>query len=655
MYSSIEESERADVISLCYWPLLRLAKELSIPLGIEASGYTLEAIAAIDNSWIEELRSQAKRGLCEFIGSGYCQLIGPLVPADVNKANLELGHDTYEKLLGLRPKVALVNEQAYSAGLIQNYLDAGYRAVVMEWDNPSAMHKEWPATWRYLPQNACGYHGEVIPVIWNKSLAFQQFQRYVHGDQDLDQYLAYLHSHLSERVRAFPLYGNDVEVFDYRPGRFATEPLLKGLGEWKRVEALFRNLKQDERFSFISPSRVLELLGEPDAGNHIHLESAAQPVPVKKQEKYNLGRWALSGRDDTGINSACFRLYRVLKNSLKVDSSDWRELCYLWSSDFRTHITDKRWAEYSERLAAFKNKFMILESEQETGSNGNHSLSRQSRNSLGSGDCIVKKEKHLLIFEGDALLLKLNTRKGMAVDGLWLEDKNGHPLLGTLRHGYYDNIRFGADWYSGHLVMELLGKPKITDLEPIEPVVESYSEGLVVKAKILTSLGAITKSIFIDPGLPAIKLSYETDWAKMPFGSFRLGFLTLHPKSFARETLFFATNNGGYKAEYFKLAGASVDHGAPVSFLVSSGSGLGLTEGWVMLGDASRCLQVSINQNLAALIGLVRYQEIDGSYFFRLAFSASELDDTVKENHFTTTRRRYELSVKLFETKDEKL
>jgi hypothetical protein len=44
-------------------------------------------------------------------------------------ANLRLGMEAYERLLGLRPEVALINEQAYSAGLVSLYREAGYRAV----------------------------------------------------------------------------------------------------------------------------------------------------------------------------------------------------------------------------------------------------------------------------------------------------------------------------------------------------------------------------------------------------------------------------------------------------------------------------------------------------------------------------------------------
>ena len=142
-YSSIEEDQRPEVIRNCYWPLLRMAKELGLPFGIEAAGFTLETVAAIDPSWIGELKRLIDEGPCEFVGSGYSQIIGPLVPAEVNAANLRIGNRVYRELLGIQPGIALVNEQAYSAGLIRHYLDNGYRGIVMEWDNPSRFHPGW--------------------------------------------------------------------------------------------------------------------------------------------------------------------------------------------------------------------------------------------------------------------------------------------------------------------------------------------------------------------------------------------------------------------------------------------------------------------------------------------------------------------------------
>ena len=126
-FSSIEEEQRATVVRDCYRPLLALAKQH--PIGIEATAYTLEAIRKADPAWLEDLAALIRDGKVEFIGSGYAQAIGPLLPADVVAANLRLGNQAYREMLGVTPKLALVNEQAYAGGLVAQYLDALKRTM----------------------------------------------------------------------------------------------------------------------------------------------------------------------------------------------------------------------------------------------------------------------------------------------------------------------------------------------------------------------------------------------------------------------------------------------------------------------------------------------------------------------------------------------
>ncbi len=127
-------------------------------------------------------------GRIELIGSGYSQMIGPLVPARVTAENLRLGNAIYEKRLGTKPRLALVNEQAYSAGLVGLYLDAGYHALIMDYDNPAAAHPEWPAQTAFRPARAQGTDDRSIALIWSNTTAFQQLQRFAHGDITLEAY-----------------------------------------------------------------------------------------------------------------------------------------------------------------------------------------------------------------------------------------------------------------------------------------------------------------------------------------------------------------------------------------------------------------------------------------------------------------------------------
>ncbi len=632
-YSSIEEEQRPQVIQRCYWPLLRLARRYGLPFGIEASAYTLQAVAEIDRSWIDELRALTTTGLCEFVGSGYAQIIGPLVPAEVDAHNLRLGNEAYQELLGFRPTIALVNEQAYSAGLLQHYKDAGYKAIVMEWDNPARWHPDWSPEWRYLPQVACGQHGEELPIIWNKSIAFQKFQRYAHNEDELPEYLDYLAKHIGHEERAFPLYGNDVEVFDFRPGRYQTEPTLKTESEWHRIDVLLQQLLADKRYRLIPPSQVLALMGSPSAAQRLHLETAQDPVPVKKQEKYNLNRWAVTGRNDLAINTACRRIYEALRKDTRHDDALWRELCYLWSSDFRTHITEKRWVAYLDRLRSFEERIGIQASYlHRTDGHRTERLHAQHASFESVDGFDIRREGRWLSVETDAMKAVFNCRRGLAIDSLTVKRVSERPLLGTIPHGYYQDIALGADFYSGHLILETPGRPKVTDLEPVEPEISAGDQPGVVMLRgcVNTSLGPVAKTIWVTRD-GQLRLSFELQWEQLPLGSLRLGHITMHPEAFDSGSLFFETHNGGVLPERFVLGEKSIEHGRSVSFLVSSSSSLGMTEGVLQMGDRERAIVIQTPLDQACVVAQMTYLPVQGSFFYRASFSAAELDDTCRQ------------------------
>ncbi|MEW6659545.1 MAG: glycoside hydrolase family 57 [Thermodesulfobacteriota bacterium] len=652
-YSAVEEEQRPEVLERCYWPLLRLARELNLPLGIEASGYTLETVQALDPAWVEELRVLVTQGDCEFIGSGYAQIIGPLVPAPVNAMNLRLGHEVYEQLLGIRPRIALVNEQAYAAGLVQHYLEAGYRALIMEWNNPAHYHPEWDRGWLYAPQWAGGVNGEAIPVIWNHAIAFQKFQRFAHREMELAEYLDYLAGHLQPAAgddgRSIPgalsLYGNDVEIFDFRPGRYHTEPQIQGREEWQRLGLLFRTLRDDPRFHLVPPSRVLALLQGPQAPR-LHLESPEQPIPVKKQPKYNITRWAVTGRDDLGINTACWRLYRALEKSPQPLPDAWRTLCYLWSSDFRTHITARRWSKYQKELRRWQRQLRVTPESSAPAPKGlipgpgpgaqtprfraAAPASPQGRRRRPHG--MIRRQGLYLDLETDAVKARFNCRRGLALEALSFPGRFSAPLLGTLPHGYYEAISLGADYYSGHNIVDIPAYRRVTDLNPCEPrwrvLYTPDGQVVQVQSRIPTELGPVHKRWDIYCSRPRLELHLSFSWPALPLATWRTGILTLIPGSWSREFLYYQTHNGGYGLETFPLAGRHVDHTASVSALISASHGLGGTGGVVILGDGERRLRVGFDQAQAAVMPMLTYQETGEQFFCRLLFSLGELDET---------------------------
>jgi hypothetical protein len=655
-YSAVEEEQRPQVLERCYWPLLRLAKELDLPLGIEASGYTLEAIQALDPAWVAALHGLTSKGACEFIGSGYTQLIGPLAPALVNTMNLRLGHEVYERLLGRRPRIALINEQAFAAGLVRHYLDAGYQALIMEWDNPAHRHPEWDRGWLYYPQLACGVNGESIPVIWNHAISFQKFQRFAHGEMELDEYLDYLTGHLQGVTAGHPgepqgflsLYGSDGEVFDFRPGRYNTEAHIHPQGEWQRLAALFQTLKHDPRFRLVPPSRALTLAPGAHTSRHLHLESPEEPIPVKKQPKYNITRWAVTGRDDLGINTACWRLYRALEQNPQPPADAWRTLCYLWSSDFRTHITPRRWRRYQRQLRRFQQQLQVTPAGGAPSSQG--LITDQPAQAQAPGfravhpasprgvsrhlNMMIRRQGLFLDLETDTLKARFNCRRGLTLEALSFPGLFSVPLLGTLPHGYYEAISLGADFYSGHSIVEIPAHRRITDLNPCEPRWrEIYTpDGRVVQlqSRIPTELGPVHKRWDLYCSQQRLDLHLGFSWPQLPLATWRTGILTLIPDSWSQKSLYYQTHNGGYDPETFPLAGRAVDHAAAVSTLVSASHGLGGTQGLVILGDGERRLQVAFDPAQAAAMPMLTYQETGKQFFCRLLFSLGELDETCR-------------------------
>jgi hypothetical protein len=620
-FSSIEEERRGEVIARCYWPLLKLAEYHVI--GLEISGYTLEEIAARDPAWIARARALIAQGRIELIGSGYSQMIGPLVPARVTAENLRLGLEFYETHLGVRPSLALVGEQAYSAGLVGLYLDAGYHALIMDYDNPAAHHPEWPAETAYRPQRALGADGRSIALIWSNTTAFQQLQRRVHGDISLEAYLRFVRQRRGQTPRALCLYASDAEIFDFRPGRFRTEEKLSDDSEWRRIEDAFTALDNP----LCKPSDILNLF--PGDGAPLRLESAACPVPVKKQRKYNLARWAVTGRDNLAINAGCQRIH----DGMLADetNADWKELCYLWASDFRTHLTERRWTSYRSRLAAAEARW-----------------SAPLPSAFAVPDASPVIERHIAI-ETPSLRATIDRRRGLAIESLHFRG-HAHPTLGGLPHGFFDAIALQADWYTGDSVFEAPGEHKVTDLEWCETRIGRSEQGdMLVFGRIETPKGLIEKRLRFCAAAPRVEFDLSFDWPDAGKGVLRLGHFTLLPHAFDAAALRLATCNGG-GPERFALAGEHVDYGAAVSFLVSSSHGLGLSEGWAEIGDGKTSLRIEVDRTTAPLLGLLTHRatrESNGrdSLFCQLVLSAQELDDTSKPSAYAPGPRRFRFSV----------
>ncbi len=364
--------------------------------------------------------------------------------------------------------------------------------------------------------------------------------------------------------------------------------------------------------------------------NRFAWKSAACPVPVKKQRKYNLARWAVTGRDDIAINAACERIYRGLV-ARDADDSAWKELCCLWSSDFRTHITEKRWSAFLERLRRAEERW------------SDDALDNQIGN--GPNDTELSSTARHIDIATPSLIARLDRRRGLAVDSLQFAGDD-LPAIGGLPHGHFDDIALQADWYTGDCVFEAPGEHKVTDLEWCEARIRHEPNGDVVTfARIDTPKGAIEKSMRFHAASPRVDFDLTFHWKDWGKGSLRLGHITLLPDAFDWQNLSLTTHNGGKECETFSLKDTTVDHGAPVSFLVSSSYGFGMTEGWAELGDGRTCIRIDVDRTTAPLLGFLNHRRVGGSLFCQLVLSALELDETRKPSPYRNGPRRFRFGI----------
>jgi hypothetical protein len=630
-FSSIEEEAWAGVIETCYHPLLDLIEKTGIPIGIELTGWTLKQIERIDIAWIKRFKVLIKSGSCELIGSGYCQIIGPLVPYKVNEWNQKLGIDSYKKILGCRPEIVLVNEMAFSSSLVDLYSRFGYRGFIMDRDNIRLALKLETLPMSYVPTHAKGVGDSVLPVLWSDSILFQKVQHFAHGDISMNDYLDYLQKRINSNESVFPIYCNDAEVFDYRPGRFSEERPTHFEGEWNRVKRLLKSISSKTEIEFISPTQALEISNKGKEKLVLKLVNAAYPLPVKKQEKYNIARWAITGRNDLWLNTMCHRIEKNLTRSKNKNQNDWRKLCELWASDLRSHITDKRWIKAKGQLNELLNQHGISNT-----FNGkyeivsNHDTLKGAIGYYGGAEIAVDEEEILLYISTKNIKLELNLRRGLAIKNLAFSSHKMEPCIGTLSHGYFPCISLGADYYSGGLVVELpLQRKRVTDLEKVEPTFSIKDNGNIeIHAEIKTQFGIIIKVVEISINSEKVSLSYNfSKWDKI-VGSVRLGVITLL-NQFSHKNTKILCINGGEDNEIFDFSG-EFNHTKPASTLVSSSRGLGATNGKVQIKNNGKSINLQWNPSECAVMPMLHSASFDNRILSRVLFSMKEVDDTVK-------------------------
>jgi hypothetical protein len=620
-FSSIEEKDRLKVIKECYWPILELADNVDSPIAIELTGMTLEVINKLDPKWVQKFKKLLYLNKCELIGSGWSQLIGPLVPYEVNFYNQIIGLNYYKEILGITPKIALINEMVFSKSLIDIYYEVGYNCIIYEFNNFSnALNNKLRLTKNKLHKIKGIKHS--IPVIWSDSVLFQKFQKVIHKEINIEEYITFIKESNLFEYGIIPIYSNDAEVFNFRPGRFTTESNLKHKTEWKDISSLINLFK-----IFLKIKLPIQILSDNVEFTVINNSTNIKhPILVKKQPKYNVNRWTVTGRNDVYINTLCFIIFENLIKNKTVILENWKKLCSFWSSDLRTHITLTKWNIYLQNI----NQYLIDNSLDFPKFNHNFDFINK-KNLPKINDLVIKKEKQYIIIKSNLINIVLNTNKGLAIDSLSFRKHNFIPIIGTIHQGYFSNIEFDVDFFSGNFLLEdVTNRIRVTDLKNCNNITFFNDENTIyIKHEQSINDGIFQKIYSINLMKEELSIFYNFINIKRPIGIARMGILTFLNDNW--DDINILVKNGGQDLEKFKI-NTNFNHYEPISHFVSSNNSFGATDGSILIGDTNKQIQITWDKKISAYIPMLSSKKIQNKRLTRLIFSGCELDDTLKDN-----------------------
>lgn len=622
-FSSIEVTDRPEVIRKSYWPLVDLARNTGLPQGIEISGSTLRAVSQLDPAWISSTRRLVEDGLVEILASGFSQIIGPLAPAAINVMNIARGDDVYREILGFSPHVYYVPEQTVSRGIINLLSDQGYRSLVLEKENfvLAGISRD-----RLRGSTSLAGKTSDVTILWNSSKLFQALQRFVAGQYEELHYRSVLEKEIVDGNLASCIYGSDAEVFGFQVNRHAHEAEVHER-DWEKVAEAFE-ISKEVGFEWRLPTKVLDTVE--NNPSDIQPFSIRHQIVSKKQAKYNVGRWAVCGRNSYDYNSRCFELAResLKKSAHEADLNNQESLLRLWGSDYRTHITPSRWLEVASELEHRTNYRNTVNSSE-----------RSIRISVGEGPSIRVNHQA-------AAYVSFARRRGLSLDEFGLQDATGkgQPVVGKCSFGELEGIENQADFFSGSLTWESLSGARHTDFD-----FEEENEVVEVSPNVFELLGgnkafSFRKQVTFFPDEAEVAIRWEIYWKVREPGRLRAGYVTFSPQPLESK-LTFSTHNGGTEIETFDVGSKAFDMGQQVSSQVTSSSGFGATEGIVEVATSNTRTTVRIDQDSLGCLGLAALRIDSQSKVFRICFSLQEANETRHPFDNMVTEFGYRISI----------
>lgn len=617
-FSSVEESDRKKIIKNCYEPLLDICNSFDFKIGIEASGLTIKEVNKLSPNFLISLKKSILDNQIEFIGSGYSQSIGPLIPYEVNIKNIAFGKKIYKEFLDVDPKIALINEMTFSKSMPDMLIESGYEAIIMDLNNILDSNEL-----DICKKRVSSLKGKSFDILWSDFNLFQKFQQYIYGDISHDEYKNFLFSKLEKGI--FPIYSNDAEIFDFRPGRFFAERPRSQESEWQKIYDVLEEISKSKDIEILSPSEIIKRRRFDSKVSLNKIIKTPTHLPVKKQPKYNLSRWSVTGINDPWLNSICHKITdKVISSPNKKKDNYWKKISYLWSSDFRTHITKRRWNNLENEVKGLLTDLKIKDNFY-----SNSPIKFINKSRFDKFENFISKNENILEIDTKKTKVSLNLRRGLAIDQLSFSSNNFNPIIGTIKQGYFDNISYSADFYSANFVADLpLERTKISDLSPSDPYLRLDKNVIKISSKINSPYGEIRKEIGINVNEEEVHLNYDFFLLSELFGSVNAGIITFLDEKKIRPN-YFKCKNGGKDFEKFDL-NKQFDHSQPASFLVSSSSGLGCTDGTLIFGSSDQELKIKWDPKENYTMPKIQNIFIGNRRLTRVFFSLQEVDDTKK-------------------------
>ena len=465
-------------------------------------------------------------------------------------------HKLYRKLLNYEPKYYLINEQVYNDSMDSLYLDHKIKNIIIDCD--------------YSIKNPLNKFNHSIKkrngvkLQFSHSFLTQITQDYVQGRIDLKEALK-IFNKISKNSGYFCLYSSDAECFNFRAHRYSYEkdPIDN---EWEKFETLLNSL--DKKYDFIDFDKVKSKNSDHEFTN------INNPYHIKKQEKFNISRWANTGWNDLYLNTLVnnnINKFEIFDDKKKI------EYLFLASSDLRTHTSQDKKIKSKNIIERLK---------------------------------LIPPKKIKINFDN----IK-NYHKNYF--------KNINYEFCELGNFFKNNIyKFGLynDLYSFHIIgLDYRNKKKYTDL----PNLYSNNENTSYYNISRLNKDLIHKKILLKKNLVNFSVKFKNKFNKN-FDVLRIP-LTFHIKN--KNDTYLKFNDGNSKKNILKLS-SRVNYIGNIYDFISVKNLVYSTNGEFEITSKNKRLQIKFNLNYSNPPLLIQTYVSNNQMILRLIISLNELDET---------------------------